>query len=292
MVGYRDRRRRGCDDEVGSCPKRTGAPTWRARTGTSIEQAGAGGSHRPRCRMCSIPFAGAGGWVARHLSRRVSLGEEPLPPMRAGMSDGRCRRRRGRRLVPVRGRAGSSELARRLGDRDFTRVMQRFYETATTGLFDHDALLGKIVGTRSSLLPAVHGRTKPRVAGGGSGPGDVRRRRLRVGAGPLVAARRRRAHGPVVVGFVPRGLDSEFGAQRHDRRRRTPRRGGEGRGDPVTEAVGAALETSGLERRHLSLRATRSTPSSSRSTSVPASRPVSTSEAAVRIVTPSDEPAR
>ena len=25
----------------------------------------------PRCRMCSIPFAGAGGWVARHLSDDV-----------------------------------------------------------------------------------------------------------------------------------------------------------------------------------------------------------------------------
>ena len=120
---------------------------------------------------------------------------------------------------------GSSELARRLGDRDFTRVMQRFYETATAGLFDHDALLDKIVGDE------VVGFFLPFMAG----PNHARGRWKRPGRWPASATGQSRAPlrlgagvhtGPSFVGFVPRGLDSEFTAlgTRSTSPRTSPRR--------------------------------------------------------------------
>ena len=151
---------------------------------------------------------------------------------------------------------GSSALARRLGDRSFTEVMQRFYATATGTLFDHDALLDKFVGDE------VVGFFLPFMAGPGHGLRAVEAARslfaavgygseagawLQLGAGVHT--------GRSFVGFISRGLDSEFTAF-GDTINVAAHLAAEARAGEIliTDAVGASPETEGLERRHLSLK--------------------------------------
>jgi adenylate cyclase len=213
----------------------------------------------PRCRLCSIPFGGAGGWVLAHLSTANRPWEKNPNLCR------RCVTGMGRDeivgtevevsflLADVR---GSSNLARRLGDRDFTQVMRRFYEAATRTLFDHDALLDKFVGDEvvGFFLPFMAGERHAaraveaagamlRAVGYGTEPGPWL---------PLGAA----VHtGPSFVGFVPRGLDSEFTAL-GDTINVAAHLAAEAQAGEIliSEAVRAAVELDGLERRHLSLK--------------------------------------
>jgi adenylate cyclase len=213
----------------------------------------------PRCRFCAIPFAGAGGWVARHLSQKNRPWEKNPNLCRrcvTGIGKGEVV---GAELeisflfADVR---ASSELARRLGNRGFTEVMQRFYTVATRTLFDHDALLDKIVGDEvvGFFIPFMAGtehaaraveaaRALFAAVGYGSETGPW----LRLGAGVHT--------GPSFIGFVSRGLDSEFTALGDTINVAAHLAAQAGPGEIlVTRAVGAALETSGLERRHLSLK--------------------------------------
>jgi adenylate cyclase len=170
----------------------------------------------PRCRLCSLPFAGAGGWVARHLSERNRPWEKNPNLCRrcvTGMSNEEIvgtEVQASFLFVDVR---GSSDLARRLGDRDFTRVMQRFYQTATTALFDLDALLDKIVGDEivGFFLPFMAG---PNHAGRAVEAARAIFDRVGYGseAGPWLRLGAGVHTGRSFVGFVPRGLESEFTA--------------------------------------------------------------------------------
>jgi adenylate cyclase len=213
----------------------------------------------PRCRFCHIPFAGAGGWVARHVSK-ANLPWEKNPSL--------CRRcvfetSKGEVIgaevqasflfADVR---GSSELARRLGDREFTEVMQRFYELSTQTLWDHDALLDKFVGDE------VVGFFIPFMAGPGHAERAVEAARALfrgVGygteAGPWLSLGAGVHTGPSFIGFVSRGLDSEFTALGNTinlaAHLAAEARAGE---ILITDAVGASLETPGLDRRPLSLK--------------------------------------
>ena len=213
----------------------------------------------PRCRFCHVPFAGAGGWVARHVSKN-NLPWEKNPNL--------CRRcvfetSKGEVIgaevqasflfADVR---GSSDLARRLGDRDFTGVMQRFYELSTRTLWDHDALFDKFVGDE------VVGFFIPFMAGQGHAERAVEAARALfrgVGygteAGPWLPLGAGIHTGPSFIGFVSRGLDSEFTALGNTinvaAHLAAEARAGE---ILVTAEVRAALEADGLERRHLSLK--------------------------------------
>lgn len=213
----------------------------------------------PRCRFCSVPFRGAGGWVLRHISKANTPWEKNPNLCR------RCVLAASRDEVlgaeidlsflfaDVR---GSSELARRLGIGPFTQVMQRFYSAATQALFDHDALLDKFVGDE------VVGFFAPFMAG----PEHARRavdaaralfRSVGYGseAGPWLPLGAGVNTGPSFVGFISRGLDSEFTALGDTINVTSHLASAAGPGEIlVTETVGASLETSGLERRHLSLK--------------------------------------
>ena len=92
-------------------------------------------------------------------------------------------------------------------------MMQRFYSVATQALFDHDALLDKFVGDE------VVGFFAPFMAG----PEHARRavdsaralfRSVGYGseAGPWLPLGAGVHSGPSFVGFISRGLDSEFTA--------------------------------------------------------------------------------
>jgi adenylate cyclase len=116
----------------------------------------------PRCKLCSAPFSGPGGFVLRRFSKDFGPWEK-FPKV--------CRRcLTGMNTMDVSGAEvetsflfadvrASSELARRLGTMDFTHLMQRFYAVATGILFDHDALLDKFVGDEvvGFFLPVMAG---------------------------------------------------------------------------------------------------------------------------------------
>jgi adenylate cyclase len=213
----------------------------------------------PRCRFCSLPFHGPGGFLLRRISDRYGPWEKNPNLCRRCISGLGSAEVVGGEIdvsflfADVR---RSSELARRLGDRDFTSVMQRFYSVATETLFSHDALLDKFVGDEvvGFFLPFMAGERHAARAVDAAGA------LLRgVGYGseagawlPLGAA----VHtGRSFVGFVSRGLDSEFTAfgttinvAAH---LAAEARAGE---TLITEAVRVALEADGLERRHLSLK--------------------------------------
>jgi adenylate cyclase len=213
----------------------------------------------PRCRFCHIPFAGAGGWVARRASKS-NLPWEKNPNL--------CRRcvvqtSKGQ-VVGAEVQAsflfadvrGSSDLARRLGDRDFTGVMQRFYEVATRTLWDHDGLLDKFVGDEvvGFFIPFMAGQRHAERAVGAAhalfqavGYGSEAGPWLPLGAGVHT--------GPSFIGFVSRGLDSEFTALGNTINVASHLASQAQAGELlVTEEVRAALEADGLDRRHLSLK--------------------------------------
>jgi adenylate cyclase len=213
----------------------------------------------PRCKFCSIPFRGPGGFVLRHLSekygpwdknpnlcRRCVIGLGSADVMGAEVDVSFL-------FADVR---RSSDLARDMGTYGFTHLIQRFYAVATQVLFGHEALLDKFVGDEvvGFFLPFMAGDRHPRVAvdaaralfaavGYGSAEGPW----VPLGAGVHT--------GTAFVGYVSRGEASEFTAL-GDTINVTAHLAAQAAAGEilVTEAVGASLETGGLERRHLSLK--------------------------------------
>jgi adenylate cyclase len=213
----------------------------------------------PRCRLCYTPFRGPGGYLLRRMSRvnepwdknptlcrRCVLQISSFDVMGAEVPVSFL-------FADVR---GSSELARQLGTIEFTKLMQRFYAVATRALFDHQALLDKIVGDEvvGFFLPFMTGDRHPEAA--------VRTARALFRAvgydteeGPWLPLGAGVHTGEAFVGYVSRGEASEFTAL-GDTINLAAHLAAQARPGEIllTEAVGASLETSGLERRHLSLK--------------------------------------
>jgi adenylate cyclase len=213
----------------------------------------------PRCKFCSIPFRGPGGFVLRHISekygpwdknpnlcRRCVIGLGSAEVMGAEVDVSFL-------FADVR---RSSDLARRIGTVEFTHLMQRFYAVATDVLFAHEALLDKFVGDEvvGFFLPFMAGDEHPRAAvdaaralfeatGYGSPDGPW----VTLGAGVHT--------GRSFVGYISRGEASEFTAL-GDTINVAAHLASQARAGEIliTEAVGASLETDDLERRHLSLK--------------------------------------
>ena len=213
----------------------------------------------PRCKLCSAPFRGPGGFVLRRFSKEFRPWEK-FPKV--------CRRcLTGMNTMDVSGAEvetsflfadvrASSDLARRLGTMEFTHLMQRFYAVATGTLFEHDALLDKFVGDEvvGFFLPvmagpdhAVRAVEAARALFAAAGYGTTEGPWIPLGAGVHT--------GTAFVGFVSRGLQSEFTALGDTINVASHLAAQAAAGEIlVTETVGASLETSGLERRHLSLK--------------------------------------
>jgi adenylate cyclase len=213
----------------------------------------------PRCKFCSIPFRGPGGFVLRHLSEKYGPWDK---------NPNLCRRCViGLGSAEVRGAEvdvsflfadvrRSSDLARHLGTLEFTNLMQRFYAVASKVLFDHEAVLDKFVGDEvvGFFLPFMAGSDHPRAAveaaralfaavGYGSPDGPW----LTLGAGVHT--------GTSFVGYLSRGEASEFTAMGDTINVTAHLAAAAAPGEIlVTDEVGASLETSGLERRRLSLK--------------------------------------
>jgi adenylate cyclase len=101
----------------------------------------------PRCKMCSAPFAGAGGLLFGRLGFKpwdknpnlcracvTSLDKEEVSGAEIEVTF---------LFADVR---RSSDLARRISTMEFTTLMQRFYTTASDSLIADNALIEKFVG--------------------------------------------------------------------------------------------------------------------------------------------------
>ena len=214
---------------------------------------------QPEMQVLQHPVPGPGGWVFRHVSekyaqwdknpnlcRRCVIGLGSAEVMGAEVDVSFL-------FADVR---RSSDLARELGTLEFTHLMQRFYRIATEVLFDHEALLDKFVGDEvvGFFLPFMAGERHPRVAVEAAralfravGYGTEEGPWLPLGAGVHT--------GHTFVGYISRGEASEFTALGDTINVASHLAAQAKAGEIViTEAVGASLETNGLERRHLSLK--------------------------------------
>jgi adenylate cyclase len=213
----------------------------------------------PRCKMCSVPFAGIGRVLFSRLGFKPweknpnlctlcvkSLNKQEVSGAEIEVSF---------LFADVR---RSSDLARRVGTMEFTRLMQRFYSTATDVLFADNAIIEKFVGDEvvGFFMPLLAGPNHAAAAVRAAedllretGHGDEGGPWLPLGAGVHT--------GVAFVGMVSRGTSSDFTAF----------------GDPInvaahvaaqaapgeilitdTAAAAAGLATVGLERRRLSLK--------------------------------------
>jgi adenylate cyclase len=105
----------------------------------------------PRCKNCFAPFGGAGSIVARAVfSKRPSN----LNPKLCNVCERFARNHEGGAeinnsllFVDVR---GSTTMAEELGTTEFSKLINRFYRTATNVMVNSDALIDKIIGDQAS----------------------------------------------------------------------------------------------------------------------------------------------
>jgi adenylate cyclase len=132
----------------------------------------------PRCKLCAAPFRGVGGAVFR---RYGYTPWEKNPNICGRCFKGMTQHVQGCPSADEDGRVagaevdvsmvfadvrGSSDLARRVGTREFTNLMQRFYTTSRGVLVDGDAIVEKFIGDEVAglFLPFMTGPNHARRA--------------------------------------------------------------------------------------------------------------------------------
>jgi adenylate cyclase len=102
--------------------------------------------HAPRCRLCAAPFAGVGAPLMRLIGKRPS---DKNPNWCSSCFTFMSENHGGAEVectllfADIRGSTG---LAEGMSSADFRRLMDRFYDTAATVVFDHDGMVDKFVG--------------------------------------------------------------------------------------------------------------------------------------------------
>jgi adenylate cyclase len=102
--------------------------------------------HGPRCQLCAAPFAGAAAPVMRALGKRPA---DKNPRVCQTCFSYIAKRHGGAEIdasfmfADIR---GSTTLAERLSASDFHALLDRFYATASSVVFDHDGMVDKFVG--------------------------------------------------------------------------------------------------------------------------------------------------
>ena len=100
----------------------------------------------PRCRMCAAPFAGPGARVMRLVGKRQS---EANPNWCNSCIDFMTKHHGGAEVsgamlfADIR---GSTSMAERMSAGDYNALLNRFYTTAASVVFDHDGYVDKFVG--------------------------------------------------------------------------------------------------------------------------------------------------
>jgi adenylate cyclase len=107
----------------------------------------------PRCRMCNAPFEGLGGTLVK-----VFLGKEPARAnplfcnaceVFASEHPGGAEIELAMLFADIR---GSTTLAEKLGSREFSQLIDRFFRVATDVLVHSDGLIEKLIGDEVAAL--------------------------------------------------------------------------------------------------------------------------------------------
>jgi len=212
----------------------------------------------PRCKSCTRPFGGPGGVIMR----AVGLGPWSKNSKYCTGCFKMLRRSHGGAEIEtsllfadVR---GSTSLAEEMTPRDFTRLMGRFYDTATEVLIRHDAIVDKFVGDEviGIFIPGLAGESHARRAV------DAARELLKQtghgrSSGPWVPVGVGVNTGQAYVGAIGEGPDTDMTAM-GDVVNTTARLASvAGPGEILVTAyaaAGAGLSTASLERRSLALK--------------------------------------
>ena len=101
----------------------------------------------PRCRICSYPFHGVGGWLARYF---LDLEPSRLNPQLCNVCERFAEKYPGGAEVEasflfadVR---GSTHLAEQMSPMEFSALINRFYHTVAHELYSHRAMIEKLIG--------------------------------------------------------------------------------------------------------------------------------------------------
>ena len=115
--------------------------------------------HEPRCRLCAAPFAGVGAPLMRLIGKR----QADMNPNWCNSCSTFMRRHHGGAEVDgsmlfadIR---GSTSLAEGMAPAEFHHLLDRFYSTATSVVFEHDGAVDKFVGDElvAMFVPLLSG---------------------------------------------------------------------------------------------------------------------------------------
>jgi adenylate cyclase len=212
----------------------------------------------PRCKGCTRPFGGPGGVIMRALGRGPWTKNAKycgdcfrLLRQSHGGAEVEC----SLLFADVR---GSTALAEQMRPRDFTRIMGRFYDTATQVLVGHDAIVDKFVGDEivAIFVPSMAGATHARVAVGAAI--ELLRQTGHGGSGdPWVPVGARVNTGEAYVGVIGEGPDTELTAMGDEVNTTARLASAASAGEIlVTDAAiaGSGLDVGAFERRSLTLK--------------------------------------
>jgi adenylate cyclase len=114
----------------------------------------------PRCQMCYIPFSGIGGFISKRL---LAVKPSPMNPHICDVCERFAERFPGGTELEVSmlfaDIRGSTPLAEKMENREFSELIQRFYVAGTKALYLHNALIEKFKGDGLSAFfaPAFAG---------------------------------------------------------------------------------------------------------------------------------------
>jgi adenylate cyclase len=114
----------------------------------------------PRCKVCAAPFHGVGGVVSRVVQHKRKL---PGNPLLCNLCFGSMSDRPGGAEIDVSvlfaDLRGSTGLAERIGPVQFRRLLQSFYEKATSAVERNDGIVDKLLGdgVMALFIPVIAG---------------------------------------------------------------------------------------------------------------------------------------
>lgn len=116
--------------------------------------------NNPRCRLCHTPFKGFGGALMRQI---FGFAPSRMNPNVCNQCEAFIQRYNGGAEVELTilfaDVRGSTQLAEKMSPTDFSRLINRFYHSATKVLYDTSAMVEKLIGD------AVTGFYTPGIAG-------------------------------------------------------------------------------------------------------------------------------
>lgn len=121
----------------------------------------------PRCQICYIPFEGIGGFISKRL---LNVKPSSLNPHMCDVCERFAERFPGGAEVEVTilfaDIRGSTPLAEKMGTREFSELIHRFYLAGTRALYSNNALIEKFVGDglAAFFAPAFAGPNHAKTA--------------------------------------------------------------------------------------------------------------------------------